>query len=180
MKKLLLICLLGVVISPASAEIYRQVDKQGQAVYSDTPSNVDEQPAELPKLNEIPSSEFQTPLSANTEPQEQVPLQYQLAIIAPDNNAVFSHDVSEISITVSVSPPLSHPNHYLQYYQNDLPIGALTKVTTWVIKDLLRGSHQFSVAVIEKDMTARGLQQNKQLSMSPPITVFQQRQYRRD
>jgi hypothetical protein len=164
----------------SSAQVYRQSDEKGQVIYSDTPTHVSEEPVELPQLNEIPLSQYQTTNPIETNRKKPGLPQYQIAITSPVDNAVFSHDIPQIPVTISITPTLSHPDHYLQYYKDNEPLGELTKNSTFILENLPRGSHQLSVGIVEKTLTARGLYQTKQLTMSPPITIIQQRQHLSD
>lgn len=171
----IIVCFLSTLLSPAVAEVYRQLDEKGQTVYSDTPHHVSEQPAELPQLNEIPLTP--DPTSTRHEKTRPAIIDYQIEIASPNDNQVFGHETTQITVAVTVIPALSNPQHYLQYYKNNEPLGELTKNPQIVLENLPRGSHQLSVAIFEKTVTARSLYQTKQLAISPSITIIQQRHH---
>ncbi len=170
----LTLCFLSLLLSPAIAEVYRQLDEKGQTVYSDTPHHAAENPVELPQLNEIPLAPQQ--MSTSIGQKKQAAIQYQIAITSPTDNATFGHEITQITVVATTTPALVHPQHYLQYYRNNEPLGELTKNTQLMIENLPRGSYKLSVAIFEKTVTARGLEQTKQLTISPTITIIQQRQ----
>ena len=174
----LTLCFLSLLLSPAIAEVYRQLDEKGQTVYSDTPHHAAENPVELPHLNEIPLTPLQTP--TYLEQKKSAEIQYQIAITSPTDNATFGHEITQITVVATTTPALAHPQHYLQYYRNNEPLGELTKNTQLMMENLPRGSYQLSVAVFEKTVTARGLYQTKRLAISPTITIIQQRHHLSD
>jgi hypothetical protein len=157
--------LLLLIALPATAQVYRWVDKEGVVHYADKPQTPDAKPAELPKLQALTPREFigGTPQAASTQP---APAETTSAaapiILTPAPNETIRDAELRVNISVGDVPP---PGQAYVYYvdgaaQNSAPSGA----TSWTATGIERGSHQASVAVVDG--------QGAETARSAPVTFF--------
>lgn len=167
------LCALGLLAGPASAQIYSWTDAEGKRVYSDQPRPG----ASTVELK--PTNVVQPPPTVNTSRQDQDTGQQpsasnpyqQLSISNPAHDSSIRSNAGDLTLTVVTDPPLSG-SHLLKVSidgvvsQTGVPgSGAATHQLT--VHNVDRGSHELSAVVVD----ARG----EELQRSPSITVHLQR-----
>ncbi|MBI2993129.1 MAG: DUF4124 domain-containing protein [Gammaproteobacteria bacterium] len=136
--------------TPVAADVYKSVDKNGNIIYSDTPSE-DAEKIELEELPIIPALETGP---ASTQPSAQGPVatEYtELEIASPVNDVAVRFEEGESTIPVSVRlvPALS-PSHVLVLYLdgNEYATG---RTPGFRLNNVERGTHNLRVVVKTTD-----------------------------
>lgn len=143
-----------------AAEVYKTVDKDGNVVYSDSPKAGNAEKIELRELNTVPPA----PTTYSSEYSESAPpelMSYQINIISPSNNLIIPIGQRDLAIAVSLDQPLQ-AGHLLVYYMDGDMIEE-TMMTNILIKEVMRGSHQITVEVMDES--------GQSLGISEPVTV---------
>ncbi|MGR8920897.1 MAG: DUF4124 domain-containing protein [Gammaproteobacteria bacterium] len=141
---LLVLCAFG-----ANAEVYRYTDEDGNVVFSDTPR----EGAEIIELREttvVPAERIRaTPRQGKVEPEERG--YSQLRIAAPGHEETL-RNVQSIAVSVAVEPALRlKEGHRLQLFFDGEAYGDPSPVTSFVLSEVDRGTHQLAVAVVDGD-----------------------------
>ena len=169
-----LLCVLGLLAGPASAQIYSTTDADGNRVFSDQPGPGASQ-VELPPTNVIPrtptaSSPRDTSGTGDSRSGNEVVYQ-QLSITSPAHDSSLRSNEGDLTLTVVTDPPLSG-SHLLRLSidgvlsQTGVPgTGSATHQLT--AHNIDRGSHEVAAVVVD----ARGTE----LQRSPSITLHLQR-----
>ncbi|SFM62568.1 DUF4124 domain-containing protein [Marinobacter zhejiangensis] len=147
----LIASLLVCTAAPAAAEIYRNVDADGNVTYSDEPSSgseaIDVQPVTtitLPKLEDV------TTQSAAPERAEPASESYSnLEIIAPGNNEAFHSGSGDVAFRVTSSPALRQGHKY-EISLDGQPVGQSTSGDI-LVRNIDRGTHQATVNIIDSN-----------------------------
>lgn len=131
---------------PAGADVYKSVDKDGNIIFSDTPSENAEK-VELDELPTIPALETGPP-GAPPPSRGGVPPDYtELEIVNPANDAALRLEEDDATIPVSVRlAPALFPAHSLVLYLdgNEYATG---RSPGFQLTGVERGTHQLRVAV---------------------------------
>lgn len=174
MKKYILILLLPFAFTAAHATtIYKSEDASGHVYFSDQPSEGSEkiivQPA--PTFSTPPLSESQVSAQDDTPAEKSnVVKNYTLAITAPTNDQVFTTDVQEIQVTLSVHPELQEGDCF-QLTLNGKPYRSTQTATTFTVSRLDRGAYQLQAFVYPKTM------KGKPKGQSAVVTIHQIRNF---
>lgn len=169
-----LLCALGLLAGPASAQIYSTTDAEGNRVFSDQPGPGASK-VELPPTNAIPrtpTTSYSGEASDNDDSRSGNEVVYQqLSITSPAHDSSLRSNEGDLTLTVVTDPPLSG-NHLLKLSidgvlsQTGVPgTGAATHQLT--AHNIDRGTHELAAVVVD----ARGAE----LQRSPSITVHLQR-----
>jgi len=164
---------------PASAELYRWVDAQGNVHYSDTPQAGAEQ-VELKRTNVIKSQRSATSRrsgssraadsadSADSEDGTAEPFEgYQSAIItSPTVDQTLWNIGGQLTVSVSTEPGLQ-PDHGLVIYLDGKAINDPVASTSLTIGDVYRGTHSVRAAIMSAD---------GKVLINGPTTTFHVRQ----
>jgi len=142
------------------AQIYKTKDKDGNVVYSDTPTN---DQAESVKLKEILTLPADTPTnSASSDtPRDDGVIEYQVDIVSPRHEVTIPPGQRDLAVAIVLNPSL-HQDHLITYYIDGELIQE-TQSTSIVIQDPPRGGRTLTVEVIN--------QQGEVLGASQPLTV---------
>jgi len=144
-------------------EIYKSVDKHGNITYSDTKTNKQAKSVKLPTINTQPAVKP----SLNTQQnRSQENLNYQVAILTPQNGDTLHNNQRRININVSVSPALK-PGFYLQAMLDGMRHGQAVTSAHFTVGEFDRGEHTLSVAIIDAN--------GKILTQSRSITLYVKR-----
>lgn len=153
----LLICLLSSALAfPASAQIYKYTDANGNTAYSNQPPDgAKAKPVELPPLNSVgpstprneppPAPPAEQPASAGQSTAYPV---LELADLPTDealraNNGTFT-------VGVQIQPRLQ-PGHRLQLLLDGTPYGTPSNVPRLQLVNVDRGEHSLAVQVLDGD-----------------------------
>lgn len=127
----------------AAAEVYRWVDEQGVAHYSDQPVYGAE-PADLPKLTTMePPPKMPDVTPERGDRQQKTPLRLTL----PQPETTFRDARGLVPVAVALEGGLG-PNQALRYFLDGRPVVAATRETAVTFQGVNRGAHQISVALV--------------------------------
>jgi hypothetical protein len=131
------------------AEVYREVDAQGNVTFSDEPSSgaeaIQVRPVTtitLPKMQDL--EQFEQPQ------QEQPPSAlYELVrIVYPRNNEAFNSGNGDVEFSVISSPQL-RDGHKYEVTLDGQPVGQSTSGTI-LVQNMDRGTHQAAVNIVNR------------------------------
>jgi len=144
--------LLLLVASVTQAQVYRTVDKDGNVIYTDVPSDnaeevvIDIAPSYTPP--EITPLVIEEPLPETGESVD-TPL-YKLSITSPAQNQSFQNPET-ITVTVGINPELSElRSDKLLFKLDGKPIGEPQVSSSITLAELERGSHILVVSAVDK------------------------------
>lgn len=137
--------------APVSAEIYRQVDAQGNVTYTDEPS--DQSPAEAVEIKPVTTVTLPK-LDAVSEPEqlrEKVETEgaaySNVRFTAPEDDQAFHSGNGDVSFRVESSPSLKGGHKY-EVTLDGQPVGQTTSGTVSV-RNIDRGTHDAGVSIID-------------------------------
>lgn len=165
--------LAGVVLSSVhitvTADIYRIVDDEGRVSYTDQ-APVEGQLAdriEIDKPNTQPALKAK-PVEAKTgTEQEALPTRYdRVAIVQPANESTVPPGQMEVVVELVTEPTLAQ-NHQVLLLHNGAPYGEPAATNSFIIGDLIRGTHQIQARIIDENA--------KVIASSNTITLYVKR-----
>jgi hypothetical protein len=132
----------------AQAEVYRQVDAQGNVTFSDQPSSDAEamqvKPVTtitLPKMQDLEQREPQ-------QEQPPSPLYEMVRIVYPRNKEAFHSGNGDVQFSVISSPQL-RDGHKYEVTLDGQPVGQSTSGTI-LVQQIDRGTHQVGVNIVNR------------------------------
>jgi hypothetical protein len=137
------------------AGVYKSVDEDGNVIFSDQPSpdaeKIKIKEVQTIKAPKVKSKKEALPAEGSAK-EGQKPVGYStLAIIHPQNGTGIRANDGNITITTAVKPALDQEaGHTLALYMDNQLVSS-GPGTTFSLKNVERGTHSFSVAVIDKD-----------------------------
>lgn len=151
----LLICLLLSLALPASAQIYKYTDANGNTVFTDQPPEGQAtQDVQLPATNSVsmpvPTSSAPTTSTADTADNGAPYSTLQLTGI-PDDEALRSNN-GTFSIGVDIQPRLAN-NHRLRLLLDGKPHGQPSNVPRLQVSNADRGEHSVAVEVLNGEQS---------------------------
>ncbi|MGX5221153.1 DUF4124 domain-containing protein [Pseudomonas segetis] len=153
----LVACLILAAALPASAQIYKYTDANGNTVFTnEPPQGVDTETIELPKTNTV---EMQTPKQPTSEASDNAPAQVQasyqvLELTGLPDEAALRANNGTFSVGVNIQPRLS-PAHRLQLLLDGQPYGEPSNVPRLQLNNVDRGEHSLAVQVISTSGTVQ-------------------------
>ncbi|MGB0955432.1 MAG: DUF4124 domain-containing protein, partial [Panacagrimonas sp.] len=140
---------------PATAQVYRWVDKDGVVHYTDKPPQPDATPVDLPPLHRMaPAEEVKTEVLVDEAPvAAPTPINVELEIISPEPDQTYRSAERLVPVELALNSPL--PDGYRLRYlldgltKADEPADALSVV----LLNVARGAH------IDTDALVQALQQ---------------------
>lgn len=151
----------------ASAQIYRHVDENGNVTFSDRPpadaQNAERVEIQTPNTAPPPTSNAYPAPVPTPEEEAAAAGNYTLAITSPENETIIPRGPGNVSVSASVSPPLSG-NHKLQLLLNGTPREEPQTATTWALTNVFRGEQNISVAVVDEN--------GNRISESSSVKIF--------
>lgn len=162
-----LLILLAAVI--CHAQIYEQIDKKGNIIYSDTPLNDSAKKMDLPESYQTPPPANASNASISTDkvpkkielPNTSQP--YQSFLIASPKNEDTIQNQPVIPIEIKIEPDLREGDS-IQLMLDGNPSGPPTASTHLELANVDRGSHQLSAVVIGQNQEI--------LNQSSPVTIY--------
>lgn len=151
-RRLILLTGITLILSaPASAEVYRQVDAQGNVTYTDEPS--DQSPAEPVEIK--PTTTITLPKPAAVRQPEQLREKVQkegsayssVRFTAPEDQKAFWSGSGDVSFQVTSSPGLKNGHKY-EVTLDGQPVGQ-TASDTVNVSNIYRGTHQAGVSIVD-------------------------------
>ena len=152
---------------PATAQIYKYTDANGNTVYSDhSPDGVQTQPVELPPLNRVEPQAPGAPAAPETDNRGPVRNAYDILELAglPTEEAVRANN-GTFTVQVLIKPRLQPP-HQLRLVLDDEPYGQPSNVPILQLVNVDRGEHRLAVQVIDGQTI---------IQQSPPVPLSVQR-----
>lgn len=133
-------------IPVSAAEVYRTIDQHGNPVFSGQPQPGSEKIEVQPtNVQSLPPAR---PLPVKRPPTQQAANRYQsLSILSPTNDTTL-RNVTQLSVSVSISPVLLG-QHSLVLLDNGQPVGEPGTSLSMLIKELHRGTHALQVKVVD-------------------------------
>ncbi len=141
MKYLLPLSFLLLIVLPVQAEIYRSVDEDGNVIYSDQ---------ELPNGELIPTPTDNAvtmprpETSAPVEEEEEKPTgnYHSFSITSPEHNAVIRNNAGNITVTLSIDPPLKvGSGDYIRLYLDGEELRSKLTSSNTQLSNIARGTH---------------------------------------
>lgn len=144
----LLACLLLAMALPASAQIYKYTDANGNTVFTNQPPDgIAAESVELPPTNTV---EMQTPNLLPATPSNEQKTQAPYSVLSltgiPDEEAIRANNGTFI-VGVNIQPRLQ-PGHRLRLILDGQPYGQASNVPSLQLTNLDRGEHSLAVAVL--------------------------------
>jgi hypothetical protein len=160
----LLVCLLLALALPASAQIYKYTDANGNTVFTNQPP--DGTPAESVELPPTNTVEMQTPSLPPATPANEQKSQAPYSVLRltgiPDEEAMRANNGSFV-VGVDIQPRLQ-PGHRLRLVLDGQPYGQPSNVPSLQLSNIDRGEHSLAVTVLAGDQVV-------QQSMTETFTV---------
>ncbi|MFI8480381.1 DUF4124 domain-containing protein [Pseudomonas sp. NPDC078700] len=153
-------CLLLAAALPASAQIYKYTDANGNTVFTnEPPEGTKTETINLPKTNTV---EMQTPKQPLSDESDNAPAQVQasyqvLELTGLPDEAALRANNGTFSVGVNIQPRLA-PAHRLQLLLDGQPYGEPTNVPRLQVSNADRGEHSLAVQVIS---TSGAVQQSE-------------------
>jgi len=140
---------LVMITGAAQAEMYRQVDAQGNVTFSDEASSgaeaIQVRPVTtitLPKMQDL--EQFEQP----QQEQPPSPLYELVRIVYPQNNEAFHSGNGDVEFNVISSPQL-RDGHKYEVTLDGQPVGQSTSGTI-MVQNMDRGTHQAGVNIVNR------------------------------
>ncbi|MGM0572085.1 MAG: DUF4124 domain-containing protein [Pseudomonadota bacterium] len=138
---------------PLSAEVYRQVDSQGNVTYTDEP--VEGTEAEEIKVKPIttvtlPKPEaVQEPEQLRQKVEEEGAAYDSVTFLAPGDDEAFHSGSGDVEFQVTSSPSL-RDNHKYEVTLDGQPVGQ-SESGTVMVRNVYRGTHDAGVNIIDSN-----------------------------
>lgn len=149
--------------------VYKSVDKDGKIYYSDQPEEGSEEIILPPAQTYTPAPLPPPVVPESTQSAEQGVSQYQVDIIAPENESVFTTEVQTISIKLSIKPELHEDDHILLRVNGEA-YGTFQTSPNFTLGRLDRGRYDIQAFVYSKTNT------DKPKGQSEILTIHQIRE----
>lgn len=139
-----------------AADIYRWVDKNGNPVYSDQPTENAEKIELLQPMTYTPVQVPEDTSSNDAEDEQQTTDEesvaipnYRVTIVSPENDAGIRVNNGNVTVNLQVIPALvAERGDLVQLYLNGLPAGVPMPQLSFTLENLDRGTHTLSANVI--------------------------------
>lgn len=157
-------------ILPTQADVYREMDNDGNVVYTDQPQGrAQAAPIGLPPINRMEPTESRP---AMPEAAEKAPFAGYVSavIVSPRPNKLVPSEQRSIMVQLALKPQL-RPDHRVQFWLDDQPLGMPVAQINYEIIGLERGSHRISTQIVNL--------QGRSLVTLAPVTVQVQRHFKR-
>ncbi|TGN38536.1 DUF4124 domain-containing protein [Marinobacter confluentis] len=151
-RKLILVTGITALLSfPVAAEIYRQVDAQGNVTYTDEPS--DQAPAETVRIKPVTTVTLPKPEAVREPEQLREKVEKEgaaysdLRFTAPEDDQAFHSGSGDVAFQVASSPGLKNGHKY-EVTLDGQPVGQSTSGTVSV-RNIDRGTHRAGVNIVD-------------------------------
>ena len=140
-----------VISANANAQIYRSIDKHGNPVFSDVPTEGAEE-VELTETTEVESLGV-TPLPPSTsssKDQADLPFKYEsLVITTPEDDQAVRDNAGNVTITASIEPGLKEGHTAVLYL--DGKEHSTSQALTFTLSQLDRGTHTVRISIRDEN-----------------------------
>ncbi len=156
--RLLISMLCFLLLTAASAEVYRSVDEDGNVVFTDQPSP----DAELIEVDELQTISPPPPRRAfkYEKKREKAKKYTQISITSPQNDMAIRNNSGSVTVSVSTTPVLAHDHSLVLYLDGKESV--LGAATSKMFTNIDRGTHQIRAVV--KDGEGRILISSKSVT----------------
>jgi hypothetical protein len=171
-----LLCWVTLVASPVLAKdaIYKWVDKDGVTHYGSKPPSDTAKPADLPPLQtyqpagkSAPIGTLEAASTASKPANPAVPVLIQsVQITSPAPDEIFRDPSQPITVTAKVLPSAPAGASYAYYLNGQLQNAKAWPAANYPLKDVERGSHTVTVAVLDAN--------GKEIKRSAPVRFSSQ------
>ena len=135
--------------SSIAGDIYRHVDKDGNIIYSDQPSEGASKVEMGPiNIDDSPKLKPSKPLPASQNADGKAAAYSNLTITAPEHDTTL-RNASEIRVSASLTPGL-RPTHQVRFLDNGVVLEPASRNMSRLITNLERGTHQLTAQVINQ------------------------------
>lgn len=158
-------------VAPASGEIYKTVDAEGNVEFSDVPPPPSEsgEPVNVQPLNTFQpeaAPDAEKPAEPATPDVPEVPSYDALSILSPADDETVRENAGNVTVAVTLTPPLRAGDQLVLYMDgNRLPDTAQGQ--SFYLQNVDRGAHTMGVRVVNA--------QGDVVAESPPSTFYLQR-----
>jgi len=173
-KLIITLLLCAIFTSPAVAEMYKWVDKDGNISYSDQPPFKGAQKLDAPAISTVPAADVPdkptAPSAEADKSKDNKTTSYTyLKITAPVDDATIRNNEGNFSVSITIKPALDTKHgHYFSVLMDGKTVQDKLYVSSASLNNIDRGTHKISVAV-KND-------KGKVLRKSKSITVHLHRQ----
>ena len=145
-------CLIALAVN--AEEIYRIEDKNGKAVFTDTPPPAEQaEMVELNPTNTQPALVSTEPKTKETETSSSSSFYTKVTIVQPANNHTITPGQLDVVVQLTIEPQL-HNNDLVQFYMDGKALGRPVTSTSFSISNLTRGAHQIKATIVSGDTGA--------------------------
>ncbi len=163
--RLLTACLLCALALPASAEIYKYTDANGNTVFTNQkPEGQDAEAVSLPPTNTVEAQQPTRPAESDKPAQATSGYNVLQLTDIPSAEALRANN-GTFSVGVKIEPRLQ-PGHSLRLLLDGQPYGQPSNVPRLQLVNIDRGDHSLAVEVLSG---------NKQIQQSEAVTLTVQR-----
>lgn len=138
------------IAAPAMAEVYRNVDAQGNVTYSDEPSDGAEEVKVKPVTTiTLPKpADVREPERLRKEVEKEGSVYDSVRILAPKNDEAFHSGSGDVAFRVTSAPGLREGHRY-EVTLDGQPVGQTTS-NTLTVRNVFRGTHNAGVHIIDE------------------------------
>lgn len=156
MRNSLLLSLALLLAAPASAEIYRTVDADGNVVFSDVPPRTVLSDGEsTAPLSVAPINSYESPEPSNdaVEPQNaaaalDAAYYGRIEVVEPLNDAAIRDNGGNLTVAIALAPRL-RGDHRLVLVLDQSPSDAAANGNVFALTNLDRGTHALTARVVD-------------------------------
>lgn len=136
----------------ADTQIYRSVDEQGNAVFSDQPPppGTTAEEVDLQDLNTAPAPEPRTRDRPQPQEERERAPAPSVTITAPDDETTIAMGPGNFSVSGSTTPPLG-AGEQLQLFMDGEAVGQPRKQASWSLTGVLRGPHDLVIRRLDRN-----------------------------
>lgn len=137
-------------IAQSNTTVYKTILPNGEVSYSQTsepgskPIIIQVTPATLPEKN-TPMLRGESNMD-ETVVQEKIPASYDIRFALPQNEQVYTVDMTQVIVNLQVKPPLAGEDS-VQLFIDDKPYGTLQSELDYTISNLERGTHTLAAKI---------------------------------
>ncbi|MGM0769359.1 MAG: DUF4124 domain-containing protein [Pseudomonadota bacterium] len=137
--------------TPALAEVYRNVDAQGNVTFSDEPSDGAEEVRVKPVTTvTLPKpSDVQEPEQLRRQVEEKGAAYDSVQILSPNDDEAFHSGSGDVAFRVTSEPALQEGHRY-EVTLDGQPVGQ-TASDTVTVRNVFRGTHDAGVNIIDEN-----------------------------
>ncbi len=156
--RILILFIICIISLPANATIYKWVDEDGNVVFGDQPPvNRKKQEIKQAPLNTYSEPKPQAvapeaPSENGTgDEEEKVTTYRKFSITSPGNDEAIRSNSGQLTIQISIAPPLDQAAGHQIQIQLDGKEAAISQSDAITLNELSRGTHTLKATIIDKN-----------------------------